>query len=473
MSMPDATDLAALVRTGKASPAELVEDAINRVKRLDPELNAVILPRFDAARAEADGALPDGPLRGVPFLVKDLGCAMAGEPHHQGCAGLKASGYTAPHDSFLYQRFKRLGLIALGRTNTPEFGSTVTTEPVAYGPTRNPWNLDHSTGGSSGGSAAAVAAGLVPVAHANDGGGSIRVPASECGLVGLKPTRGRVSHGPDVGEAWAGATIDGVVTRSVRDTATVLDGISGPEPGDPYFAAPPARPFADEVGVDPGRLRIGLAPAASTGTTDPECIAAVENAGRLLESLGHHVELAQPDAMWEDEFGDHFIKILACATAADFGSWEEAIGRPFAEDDVEPSNWQFNEIGKTITAKAYLDSVHWLHGWQRRFAPWWEDDGGFDILVTPTLAVPPPRIGWLTDPVAGQQRVGEILLFTVQFNVSGQPAVSLPLHQSADGLPVGVQFAGPFGDESLLLRLASQLEAAAPWSAPTPPIWAG
>ncbi len=471
MSVPDATSMAALVRDGKASPAELVDDAIARIEATDPAINAVIHPRFDAARAEAADPV-DGPFRGVPFLVKDLGCTIAGEPHHQGCRGLKDAGYTAPHDSFLYRRFRSLGLIALGRTNTPEFGSTVTTEPVAYGPTRNPWNLEHSTGGSSGGSAAAVAAGLVPVAHANDGGGSIRIPASECGLVGLKPTRGRVSQGPDIGEGWAGATIDGVVTRSVRDSAAILDGIAGPEPGDPYFAAPPSRPFAAEVGTDPGSLRVGLAPTVPDGTTHAECGRAVEAAGTLLEGLGHRVEVAQPGALREAEFSDHFVSILAVSAAADFAMWADAIGRPLTADDVEPSNWLFNEIGSTISGRDYLGAVQWTHAWQRRMASWWADDG-FDILVTPTLAIPPPKIGWLSDPELGSERLVEILLFTAQFNMSGQPAVSLPLHQTSDGLPVGVQFVGPYGDEALLIRLASQLEAAAPWAQRIPPTWAG
>lgn len=472
MNPPDATELAELVRKGQASPAELVDDAIERIEATNPAINAVIHPRFEAARAEAAAELPDGPFRGVPFLVKDLGCAIAGEPHHQGSAGLKQAGYVAPHDSYLYRRFKALGLVALGRTNTPEFGSTITTEPVAYGPACNPWNLSHSTGGSSGGSAAAVAAGLVPVAHANDGGGSIRIPASECGLVGLKPTRGRVSQGPDVGEGWAGATIDGVVTRSVRDTATALDGISGPEPGDPYYAAPPARPFASEVGVDPGRLRIGLAPTVPDSTTHSECVAAVEAAGRLLEGLGHDVEVAQPEAIRDPEFTNHFLTILMASTASDFGRWAEAIGRPLTSDDVEPGNWQFFEGGSALSAKAYLDSVYWTHAWQRRMAAWWADDG-FDILVTPTLGSPPPELGWLSDPELGTARLFEILLFTAQFNATGQPAVSLPLHQSSDGLPVGVQFVGPYGAEDVLIRLASQIESAAPWAQRIPPTWNG
>ncbi|MCP3937646.1 MAG: amidase [Actinomycetia bacterium] len=471
MQIPDATALAELVRDGKASPAELVDEAITRIESTNPTINAVIHPRFEAARDEAAGGLVDGPFRGVPMLVKDLNCAIAGEPHHMGCKALKEAGFIAPIDSFLYRRFQKLGLVTLGRTNTPEFGSTITTEPEAYGPSRNPWNTDHSTGGSSGGSAAAVAAGLVPIAHANDGGGSIRIPASECGLVGLKPTRGRVSQGPDIGEAWAGSTIDGVVTRSVRDTATALDGISGPEPGDPYYAAPPLRPFASEVGVDPGRLKIGIAPTAPHGTSHDECIAAVEAAGSLLEDLGHAVEIAQPAALSEEALTENFLTVLAASTAADFHNLAAAIGRPLEADDVEPGNWFFAEMGRAVTGEQYLLSVQWTHAWQRRMASWWAHDG-FDILVTPTLAVPPPPIGWLSDPELGFGRVQEIMLFTAQFNVTGQPAVSLPLHQTADGLPVGVQFVGPYAGEDLLIRLASQLEDAAPWADRIPPLWA-
>ena len=395
---PDATELAGLVRSGAASPAELVDDAIARIERVNPEINAVIHPRYEAARAEsADEALPDGPFRGVPFLVKDLGCVIEGEPHHQGCRGLKEADLRSPHDSYLYTQFRQLGLVALGRTNTPEFGSTITTEPVAYGPSRNPWNLNHSTGGSSGGSAAAVAAGLVPIAHANDGGGSIRIPASECGLVGLKPTRGRASQAPDLGEGWAGGTVDGVVTRSVRDTATALDGISTPAPGDPYYAPPPARPFSAAVGEDPGRLRVGLAHSVESGTTHPDCVEAVLRTGRLLESLGHEVSEAQPDALVEEAFNDHFITILAASSAADFQTFGEAIGRELTADDVEPGNWAFNELGQTHPgAPTYVRSVQWMHAWQRRLASWWA--GGFDVLVTPTLATPPPKLGWLSDP---------------------------------------------------------------------------
>jgi amidase len=466
--LPDATALAALVRSGEASPSELVDEAIARVERLDPTINAVIHERFEAARRDARGELPDGPFRGVPFLVKDLGCEMAGEPHTQGNRALRDAGVRATTDSFLYQSIRGAGFVTLGRTNTPELGGTITTEPVAFGPSRNPWNPDHSTGGSSGGSAAAVAAGMVPMAHASDGGGSIRVPASECGLVGLKPSRGRISHGPALGEGWAGATTDGVVSRSVRDTAAMLDVMAGRRTGDPYTAAPPTRPFADEVGVDPGRLRIGIASSHAGVTTDRECVAAVDAAGSLLESLGHDVEPAQPDAFFDDEFSRHFVTIVAVATAVDFVTIGQAIGRPVGEDDVESSNWVMGSIGRGISAADYIASVNWVHAWSRRLHAWWDD---FDVLVCPVIAVPPPPIGWLSDPDLGTERLTSILQFTAQFNVSGQPAMSLPLHWSETGLPVGVQFVGPVDDEALLIRLAAQLETAAPWYDRVPPLY--
>ena len=466
--LPDATELAALVRGGQASPAELVDDAIARVERLDPTINAVIHERFEAARTEARNGLPDGPFRGVPFLVKDLGCEIAGEPHTLGNRALKDADVRATQDSYLYESIRGAGFVTLGRTNTPELGGTITTEPEAFGPSRNPWNTDHSTGGSSGGSAAAVAAGMVPMAHASDGGGSIRVPASECGLVGLKPSRGRISQGPKTGEGWAGATTDGVVSRSVRDTAAMLDVMAGRHTGDPYVAIPPTRPFADEVGADPGRLRIGLAPSHAGVQTDPECVAAVEATGRLLESLGHEVEVDQPDAFFDEEFSRHFVTIVAVATAVDFVNMGESVGRPIVEDDVEASNWLMGSIGRSITAADYIASVNWVHAWSRRLQAWWDD---FDVLVSPVIAVPPPPIGWLSDPELGTERLTSILQFTAQFNVSGQPAMSLPLHWSETDLPVGVQFVGPIDDEALLIRVAAQLETAAPWSDRLPPLY--
>ena len=466
--LPDATELARLVRSGEASPSELVDEAIARVERLDPTINAVIHERFATARAEAAGDLPDGPFRGVPFLVKDLGCEMAGEPHSMGNRALKDAEVRATQDSYLYQSIRGAGFVTLGRTNTPELGGTITTEPEAFGPCRNPWNPDHSTGGSSGGSAAAVAAGMVPMAHASDGGGSIRVPASECGLVGLKPSRGRISQGPKIGEGWAGATTDGVVSRSVRDTAAMLDVMSGRHTGDPYTAAPPTRPFNDEVGTDPGRLRIGLGPSHGGVQTHADCVAAVEATGSLLEDLGHHVEVAQPDAFFDDEFSRHFVTIVAVATAVDFTNMGEAIGRTITEHDVEATNWIMGSIGRAVPAADYIASVNWVHAWSRRLHAWWDD---FDVLVSPVIAVPPPPIGWLSDPELGTERLTSILQFTAQFNVSGQPAMSLPLHWNDGDLPIGVQFVGPIDDEALLIRLAAQLESAAPWADRVPPIY--
>src|SRR5437868_7296985 len=294
----DATEQARLVRDGEASPAELVEDAIARIEALNPELNAVIHPLFEQAR-DATADLPEGPFRGVPFLVKDFSCYMKGVPVHEGMRALRDAGYVADHDMWLTQRLREAGLVILGRTNCPELGILPTTEPVAYGATHNPWDLDRSPGGSSGGSAAAVAAGMVSAAHANDGGGSIRIPASHCGLVGLKPTRARVTLAPDFGDVLYGLVIELAVTRSVRDAAGILEAIHGLAPGDPYAAPPPSRPYTDEVGADPGRLKIGLmtAPPGGQFETHPECVAAAEQAAALLEELGHHVERSYPPGM--------------------------------------------------------------------------------------------------------------------------------------------------------------------------------
>lgn len=464
----DATALAELVRTGQASPSELVDEAITRIERHNPTVNAVIHERFEKARAEAKGELPDGPFRGVPLLVKDLGCAMAGEPMHMGCAGLQRIDFRTPGDSFLYESFRDAGFVTLGRTNTPEFGTTITTEPVSHGISRNPWNTDHSTGGSSGGSAAAVAAGMVPMAHASDGGGSIRVPASECGLFGLKPSRGRISKGPAVGDSWAGASTDGVVSRSVRDTAAALDVMSGRRTGDPYAAAQPTRPFADEVGADVGALRIGLAPTHANVDTDADCVASVEAAGALLTDLGHTVEVAQPPAFGTDELSQYFITIIAASLAADLAALGALTGHEFTADDLEPDNWFMAEIGRSVTAADYLNAVAFVHAWSRQIHAWWDD---FDILVSPVIAVPPPPIGWLRDPEQGTERLTSILQFTPQFNMTGQPAMSMPLHWTDDGLPVGVQFAGAIDDEAGLLRLAAQIEQAAPWAHRTAPIF--
>lgn len=467
---PDATAEAELVRTGQASPRELVDAAIERIERVDPTLNAVILRRFDAARREADAALPDGPFRGVPMVVKDLTLTTAGDPYHGGTRLLKNLGYVAPHDSYLARRFRRAGFVIVGRTNTPELGSTITTEPLAYGPTRNPWNTDHSTGGSSGGSAAAVAAGMVSVGHANDGGGSIRIPASECGLVGLKPSRGRVSQGPDTGQSWMGFTIEGALTRTVRDTAAILDAICGPEIGDPYCAPATAGTYASHVGAKPGSLRIGLLTHPTLGIAGHvECERAVVDAGHLLESLGHRLDTAHPDALDDDAFSQHFLTVVAAATAADLDELETIAGRPLTDDDIEPGNLALAHIGRKVPAATYLATEKWVNGYTRRMAAWFVD---FDVLVSPVIALPPPRIGWLSDPELGGDRLRQLMTYTAQFNVTGQPAISLPLHWTPDGLPVGVQFVAAYGREDLLIRVGAQVESAKPWADRRPPVFA-
>ena len=371
------------------------------------------------------------------------------------------------------RRFRDAGFVIVGRTNVPENGSTITTEPLAYGPTRNPWNTGHSTGGSSGGSAAAVASGMVPIAHANDGGGSVRIPASECGLVGLKVSRGRVSLAPDIGEMWMGGCVDGTVTRTVRDTAAALDILQGWESGDPYVAPPPARPYVEEVGAEVGALRIGVLaqPLLGDVAAHPDCTAAVEVAVGALRDAGHTVEDGHPAALGEPGFVDHFTTLVAAANAADFAAWEAILGRPLADGDLEPGNAFFRALGDAVSAPAYLAAESWLYGYTRRVQSWWDVDG-WDLLVSPVLGGPPPPIGWLTDPEHGMARVLELLQYTAQFNITGQPAISLPLHWNDDGLPIGVQLVAAYGREDLLLRVAAQLEAARPWADRRPPVHA-
>jgi amidase len=467
----DATAQAELVKSGEVSPKELTEAAIARIEAVNPQLDAVIRTRFDAARQEADGELPDGPFRGVPMLFKDLGCMAAGEATAFGIGPLRDVQW--PVTSYLAAGFRAAGFVPLGRTNVPEMGTTVTTEPLSFRPARNPWDTGHSTGGSSGGSAAAVASGMVAVAHANDGGGSIRIPASECGLVGLKPTRGRVSQGPLVGEGWAGGTIDGSLTRTVRDAARVLDVISNPMPGDPYHAPRLARPLAQECGADPGRLRIGVLdrPPTEGYLDDPECRAAVAAAARQLESLGHHLDQSGPAAMFEPEFVGHFTTIIGADTEATFRAFELALGRPIGDEEIEPRNAGYRHIGRELSAVAYLETRAWIGSWARRMAGWWTDH---DLLLTPTLGAPPPELGWFTaaGPDEEGPRVISFIPYTAQFNMTGQPAISLPLHWTPGGLPVGVQLVAAYGREDVLVRVASQLEQAAPWSDRHPPVHA-
>ncbi len=464
----DATAQAELVRKGEVTPLELVDAAIARIEKVNPKLNAIITPLFEKARTQArSSALPSGPFHGVPFLLKDLACATAGDPIHSGMRVLKEARYVAPHDTYLAAKFVAAGFICVGKTNTPELGLVPTTEPAAYGASRNPWNLNHSTGGSSGGSAAAVAAGLAPVGHANDGGGSIRVPASECGLIGLKPSRGRVSLGPDVGEMWQGFAIEGVVTRSVRDTASILDAIAGNMPGDPYASPPQQRPFIQEVGANPGKLRIGFMKRAPQGNAPlhADCVAAVEATAHALAALGHNVEEAHPAALDEAEFLRHFASVVTAHASVALEQIGQLLGRTLTENDVEPWTWANAERGHKCSAGQYLVALNWLQTWSRRIAQWWAN--GFDLLLTPTMGTPPPLLGEL---VATREtvrlvakRIYGLMQFTPQFNITGQPAVSLPLHWNAAGLPIGVQLVGALGQEALLIQVAAQLERACPW----------
>lgn len=472
----DATAQADLVRRKEVKPLELVDAAIARIERVNPELNAVITPLFDKARKAAAGNLPDGPFRGVPFLLKDLIAYSAGDPFHSGMRLLRDRQWVADSDSHLVMRFRRAGFVILGKTNTPELGPLPTTEPDAYGPTRNPWNTAHSPGGSSGGSGAAVAAGLVPVAHGNDGGGSIRIPSSACGLVGLKPCRGRNSLGPDREDEWTGCVAEHVLTRSVRDTAAVLDAVWGPMPGDSYTAPAPVRPFREECGAAPGKLRIGYMTKAPAGIVPvhADCVAATEHAAKLLGSLGHRLESAHPSALDEHAFIQHFSAIVSSWTAHDLDYWSAQTGHRIREEDVESYTWALAEMGRAVLAADYVSSVAWLRSHAHRLARWWEE--GFDLLLTPTMAVPPTKLGDLSsteeEPLLGLRKSTPLATFTAPFNVSGQPAISLPLFWSSAGLPIGVQLVAAYGREDVLIRMAAELEQAEPWADKRPPIHA-
>ena len=466
----DATAQAELVRTKEASPAELVDAAIGRIEKLNPELNAVIHELFDRARAEASGPLPDGPFRGVPMLLKDLGAELEGTPF---CEGLAFAGdYRSTVTQELTKRYIDAGFVICGKTNTPELGILPTAEPQRFGASHNPWNLGHSTGGSSGGSAAAVASGMVPVAHANDGGGSIRIPASCCGLVGLKPTRGRNSLAPQYGDMMGGLVCEHVVTRSVRDSAAVLDATAGPVPGDPYWAPPRRGPsFAAALDAPPTRLRIAVLTTSPTGSdVHADCVAGAHAAARLCESLGHHMEDATLDVDGDAFVGD-FVNAWAAGNAWAIADWEARVGRPVTDADVEPLSWALIELGRSLSAAQYLSAVQGLQKATRQIAAAFEQ---FDVLLTPTLGEPPAPLGTFDsppgEPLVGLFRAAAYVPFTPPFNVTGQPGISLPLHWNEAGLPIGEQFVGRFGDEETLLALAGELERAAPWAARRPPV---
>ena len=465
----DATDQAALVRRGDASATELLEAAIERIESLDPALNAVIIRWFDEARDAATN-LPDGPFRGVPFLLKDLWAHYAGQPLTNGCQALKQTLPISPTDTTLVSRFRQAGLNIAGRTNSPEFGSLPTTEPIAWGATRNPWSLEHSPGGSSGGSAAAVASGMVPFAHASDGGGSIRIPASCCGLVGLKPSQGRITLGPFRDESNLGVEL--CVSRTVRDTAALLDAVHGPGVGDTVIAPKPLRLYVAEVGADPGRLRIGLLDEHPVG--DPlheDCRDAVRSAAALLESLGHHVEHGHPSALANREFGRRFSALWSTNMGVAVQRIESQLGRPTNDDDIEAVNRAQVAFAQSVSGVDYALALAANVEFRRALQQWWAN--GWDLLLTPTLAEPPTVLGTFANdpasPMAPMVRAGAFVPFTPPFNSSGQPAISLPLHWNSAGLPIGVQLVAAYGCEDVLLRVAAQVEFAKPWADRRPP----
>lgn len=464
----DATAQAELVRKKEVKPIELVDAAIERIERLNPKLNAVITSMYEHAREVAQGALPDGPFCGVPFLLKDLAASYAGVRMTWGSAFMQ--DFIPDHNSELVSRLKRAGLVIVGKTNTPEFGILPTTEPLLFGATRNPWDLRRTAGGSSGGSAAAVAAGMIAVAHANDGGGSIRIPASCCGIFGLKPNRARNPLGPDIGDVMGGLVAEHVVSRSVRDSAALLDVTAGPDVGDPYWAPPPVRPYAQEVGIDPGRLRIAFSTEAPSGATiHPDCVDAVKDAAKLCADLGHEVSEASPEIN-----GPLLIKafttVWEAGTASGIDSFAYLTGRTPRPEQFEPLTWALYERAQRATGSEYLMSQSILQRISRQVARFFQK---YDIWLTPTLAEPPLPLGWFDaapdDPMRGFERAIDFVPFTPIANATGQPAMSVPLYWNKEGLPVGTHFFGRFGDEGTLFRLAAQLEAARPWAGRRPP----
>jgi amidase len=466
----DATAQSELVASGKVSPLEMVNAAIERVERYDGALNALTYRWFEAARELASSStLPDGPFRGVPYLLKDLYAAEAGKPLSNGSKAYKAADYVSSEDSTLVSRYKAAGLISIGRSNSPEFGSIPVTEPEAWGPTRNPWDLSRTPGGSSGGSASAVAAGIVPIAHASDGGGSIRIPAACCGLVGLKVSQGRISMGPSRDESNLG--VEHCVSRSVRDSARLLDATHGPGIGDVIIAPTPRRPFIDEVGADPGRLRIGMLDFNPRGgDVHADCVDGVHKTAKLLESLGHHVEPGFPDIFSDNEIGRAFSMLWSTNMGTAIRRFSQALGREMIPNDIEAMNWAQAEFAKGVNGVDFSLAQASSIQFRRAIQSWWTQ--GWDLLLTPTLSAPPLPVGSMPNnpehPMTPLMTAGSWVAFTSQFNISGQPAISLPLHRTAEGLPVGMQLAAAYGREDVLIRVASQLEQAAPWAHLTP-----
>jgi amidase len=458
----DALGLADLVGRGKVTPAELLDAAIERVEARNARVNAVVMKLYDyGRRAIADG-LPDGPFRGLPFLMKDLTASIAGVPMTRGSRFFSDSPPPAA-DSEHVRRLKRAGLVIFGRTNTCEMGLSLTCEPRLYGPTKNPWDPTRSSGGSSGGAAAAVGARMLPMAHATDGFGSIRAPAACCGLVGLKPTRARNTMAPYLGEGLGGLSVEHAVTLTVRDCAALLDATAGSAPGDPYTAPTPARPYREEIGAPPGVLRIAYTSQAPNGAkVEAESLRALAEIASLCADLGHRVEEADPE-IDRAAVVPAFMTIVAANTVVNLASHPTA-GRPPRPDEVETVTWGTAKRGERVSGADYVRATQTAHRLGRAMAAFHER---WDVLLTPGLATLPPKLGWLDmmmdDVDEYWRRVFAFSPFTVWFNLTGQPAIVLPISRSGDGLPVAVQLVARGGDEGTLFRLASQLEAARPW----------
>jgi len=479
----DALGLAELVRKKKITPAELCDEAINRAEKVNPQINAIIHPMYDYARKTSQAKIPSGPFKGVPFLLKDLMASFAGVPLTSGSRAFR--NYVPGFDSELVSRFKKAGTVIMGKTNCPELGLMAFTEPVLHGPTRNPWDLERTPGGSSGGAAAAVAAGIVPMASGGDGGGSIRIPSAYCGLFGLKPSRGRIPAGPEYGQVWQGAVVEHVLTRTVRDSAVMLDATQGPDRGAPYVIEPPEGPYRSEIRKNPGKLKIAFCTGSPIGTeVDPDCLNAVMETAKLLESLGHNVEEAEP-AFNGIALAKSYMTLYFGEIAADIDNVEKLTGKKAGREDFEPVTWTLGLLGRTFTAGEFVSS---LREWNLAGRAMGEFFSRYDLYLTPTTAALPARIGehdprpfekllmktvnsmglgrllrasGIVDQLAVQSL--ERVPFTQLVNLTGLPAMSVPLYWTDTGLPLGSHFIGPFGSEGLLLRLAAQLEKAKPW----------
>lgn len=465
----DALAQAELVRRKEITALELVEAAIDRIERVNGDVNAVVLRMYELAREEASQPLSDGPFAGVPFLLKDFLAEYAGQRFTEGTAFLR--DFVSDHDSELVRRYRRAGLIVVGKTNTPELAIGPTTEPRLFGPTRNPWDTGRTAGGSSGGAAAAVAARMVPMAHGNDAGGSIRVPAACCGVFGLKPTRARNPLSPRYGDLMSGLVAEHALTLTVRDSAALLDATSGPDVGDPYWAPPPARSYLEEVGAPPGRLRIAFSTRPLMGgEVHPECVAAVRDAAKLCAALGHEVVEGAPVVDGERLFRS-FTGVLASGFTWGIDDWERRTGRTPSSEHFEPFVWAFTGRGRQFSAPEYLFMVQELQLLSRDIARFFVDH---HVWLTPVLGEPPVPLGTFRydggDPLAVRRRMAAFTPFTYIANVTGQPAMSVPTYWTTTSLPLGTHWLGRFGDEATLFRLAAQLEAASPWTNRRPPV---